>query len=267
MLCQMSRPFAICSLQDLECVKYLRECELVTIPGEGFVDLHHWDFIRMAGCVSHCKLERLILGPDQMALLHQGVLRQNTHDEVESEDILMGMEYVGAVGMMVIDKLAEVNSRVSTTVDGLKAKTKELEWDEEDLDSRLEAEKEKVQELEERVVHLEMERHLLHQETSSAKAASSECVLQIAELMTEVWAMRLFQTVLQHGPGNPIVVEDDEVVEETEEEGSDFDGNQVVFLDVGRFSPVPGMLVPIVDEDLKDVARDVERRDEQEELR
>ena len=66
---------------------------------------------------------------------------------------------------------------------------------------------------------------------------------------------------------NPIVIEDDEEVMETEEEESDFNADQVIFLDVGRFSLVPGILVPIVDEDPRDVARELERADEREELR
>ena len=80
------------------------------IPGKGFTKLHHWDFVSIAGWISHRKLERLILGPYQMAILHWGVLRRADCDEVENSDVLMGMEYSGAVGMMVIDKLAKVNS-------------------------------------------------------------------------------------------------------------------------------------------------------------
>ena len=239
----------------------------MAIPGEGFVDLHHRDFVGMAGHVSYRKIKRLVLRPYQKALLRQGVLCQNAHNEVESEDILMGMEYAGAVGMMVIDELANVNERVSSAVDSLKNKTEELERDGEDLDNCLEAEKDKVWELEEWVIHLELEHHLLRQEMSLAKVAASECVLQMVELMMEVWALWLFQTTLQHGPENPIMVEDNEIVEEMEEEGSNFDGDQVVFPDVGRFSPVLGMLVPIVDEDPQDAAWEVERRDEREELR
>ena len=112
-----------------------------------------------------------------------------------------------------------------------------------------------------------MERHLLRREAQSAKAATSDCIIQMAKLMTEVQALHLFQTMLQHGPRNLIMVEDDEVVEEMEEEGSDFNGDQVVFLDIGRFSPIPGILVPIVDEDPLDAVREIERRDEREELR
>ena len=183
----------------------------------------------------------------------------------------MGMEYTGAIGTMVTNKLAEVNKCVSSAVDLLKIKSEELERDREDLNGQLEAEKERVWELEEQVVHREREHHLLHRETSSVKVVASECVLQMVELMTEVQALRLFQTALQHGLGNLIMVEDDKVVEETEEEeeeeeGFDFNANQVVFPDVGRFSPVLEMLVLIVDEDLRDAAQEVDRADEREEL-
>ena len=77
--------------------------------------------------------------------------------------------------------------------------------------------------------------------------------------------MRLFQTALQHGPGDPIVVEDDEVVEDSEA-GEDFNGDDVVFPDVGRFTPGEGLLVEIKDNP-RDAARAVERAAEREELR
>ena len=187
----------------------------------------------MAGQVSCRKLKRLVLGPYQMAVLCQGVLRRADQDEVGNTDVLVGMEYSGAVGTMVIDELVEVNGRVSSAVDQLKEKAEVLEQDQEDLDGCLEAEKERVWELEEWIVHIELERHVLHQEVQSVKASSANCILQMVELMTEVWALQLFQTSLQHGPGNPIVVEDDEEVEETENESSDFNGDAVVFPDVG----------------------------------
>ena len=59
------------------------------------------------------------------------------------------------------------------------------------------------------------------------------------------------------------MVEDDEIIEDSE--GEDFDGNQVVFPDIGRLSPGPGHLVEI-DNDPQDVAWEVERAEEREEL-
>ena len=87
----------------------------------------------------------------------------------------------------------------------------------------------------------------------------SECVLQMAELMMEVRAMRFFQASLQHGPGNPIVVED-------EEDERDFHQDDVVFPDIGRLSPGGGLLVEIED-DPQDAVRAIERAAEREEVR
>ena len=95
--------------------------------------------------------------------------------------------------------------------------------------------------------------------------ATSECVLQMAELMTEVQAMCLFQATLQHSPGNPIVVEDDEIVEDSEDD-RDFNVDDVVFPNIGRFGPEEGRLVEIED-DPQDAARAIERAEEREKLR
>lgn len=80
----------------------------------------------------------------------------------------------------------------------------------------MEEEKEKVWDLEERVIHLELEHHQLCQEVVLVKAASSECVLQMAELMAEVQPIWLMNTVCQHSPMSLIVVKDNEGAEEGE---------------------------------------------------
>ena len=173
--------------------------------------------------------------------------------------MLMRMEYAGAIRTMVVDELAEVNERVLAKVDKLLTKAETGVQEQEGLDACLEAEREKVNNLEVQIIELEREYLLLHQEVQSAKMLASKCILQMGELMTEVQAMHLLNTVCQHGPANPIVVEDDEEVEETVAE-SDLDENQVVFLDARR-------LVPIKDKDLRDAAQEVERAEEREELR
>ena len=139
----------------------MRRRSNATNPGEGFGDLHHWDFVSMASCVSHHKLERLILGPYQQAILCCGVSCQDHCDEIESGETLMGMEYAGSVGTMVMDELAEVNKRVSGAVNGLKTKTEDLGQDYNNLDGHLEAEKEKVACLEEEIAQIKAEHHLL----------------------------------------------------------------------------------------------------------
>ena len=212
-------------------------------PIEGFGDLHHWDFVAIAGRVSRRKLDRLVLGPYQRAVLRRGVHHRSEFDEVESPDVLMGMEYAGSVGTMVIDELAEVNERTSNAIDILQ---------------------DKIRVLEAKVAGLEDKRHSFRREAASLKAANSECILQMAELMTEVRGIRLFQTNMQHGPGNPIVIEDDEEVVEDSEIGREAEEGEVVWPDLGPISPA-GRLVEI-EEDPRDPSRAVERAEERAEL-
>ena len=159
-------------------------------------------------------------------------------------DVLMGMEYAGSVGTMVIDEVAEINERTSNAVDVLQ---------------------DKVARLEAKVASLEDERHSFRREAASLRAVNSECTLQLAALMTEVRGIRLFQATLQHGPGNPIVVEDDEEVVEDSEIGREVEEGEVVWPDLGRgLSPV-GRLVEI-EEDPRDPSWAVERAEERAEL-
>lgn len=105
---------------------------------------------------------------------------------MENDNVLMGMEYAGAVRMMVINEMVEINKRVSKKVDELLAALEASVHEQEDLDSCLEVEKEWVNNLEVQIIELERERHLLCWEVQSAKATASECILQMVELMIEV---------------------------------------------------------------------------------
>ena len=71
--------------------------------------------------------------------------------------------------------------------------------------------------------------------------------------------MRLFQAVMQHGPGNPIVIEDNEEVEDSE-----VGDGEVVFPEIGLVSPT-GRLVEI-EEDPQDLSCAVDRAEERAEL-
>ena len=86
----------------------------------------------------------------------------------------------------------------------------------------------------------------------------------MAELMTEVRGIRVFQTSLQHGPGNPIVIEDDEEEVEDSEIGREVEEGEVVWPDLGPISPA-GRLVEI-EEDPRDPSRAVDRAEERAEL-
>ena len=235
-------------------------------PREDFGDIHHQDFILMASRVSCRKLEWLILGPYQRAVLCCGVDCHQHCDAVESWETLMGMEYAGSVGTMVLDELAEVNERVSGAIDI--------------VDECILEKREKVTRLEEKVAQLETDHHLLRREVALQKVDVIMLTTLVSELLEEVRGLRRMNPLFQHGPANLIEVrdkEEGEVVEDSEVEG--WGGNdEPIFLrwvvvdeSVCR-SPslkVGGRLVPIEDgdEDPRDPSHEIERAEEWEELR
>ena len=68
---------------------------------------------------------------------------------------------------------------------------------------------------------------------------------------------------MQHSPGNPIIVDDEEVVEDSED-GREVEEGEVVWPDLGPVSPA-GHLVEI-EEDPRDPSRAVDRAEERAEL-
>jgi len=80
-------------------------------PEEGFEDLFRDDFIMAAGRVSRRKLNRLETGPYQRALLRRGVTKKVDVEDERVPVLQQAMEYAGAVGTMVMDKVAYVHER------------------------------------------------------------------------------------------------------------------------------------------------------------
>ena len=118
----------------------------------------------------------------------------------------MGIEYSGAIGTMLMDKLADVNKSIHNHVEVVSDQAQEALRSTEDLDERLEAEKARADVLEERVVYLEQEQEVLHGDIRRLEEDSEDCWIMLAEVwgvIQEFWA---FWASLQHGPRNPIVV-------------------------------------------------------------
>ena len=97
---------------QVNCYKTHNELTLYPLGKCPFAPSVRDDFIRAAGHVSRRKLNRLVCGPYQRALLRRGVSKRV---DVEDERIPIPqqlMEYAGAVGMMLIDKITYVNGQV-----------------------------------------------------------------------------------------------------------------------------------------------------------
>jgi len=66
-------------------------------PKEGFEDLFRDDFIMAAGQVSRRKLDRIMMGPYQRALLQRGVSKRVDVEDKRIPILHQSMEYAGAV--------------------------------------------------------------------------------------------------------------------------------------------------------------------------
>jgi len=83
-------------------------------PEEGFEDLFRDDFIRAGGRVARRKLDQMETGPYQRALLRRGITTKVDVEDERNPVLQQAMEYVGAVGTMVMDELAYVHERTET---------------------------------------------------------------------------------------------------------------------------------------------------------
>jgi len=79
-------------------------------PDESFKDLHWSNFILVAGHVACRKICQLELDPYPTGLLCQG-LDKFGDDKHTGVEYLLGMEYSTAVGVMIMDVVADVNKQ------------------------------------------------------------------------------------------------------------------------------------------------------------
>jgi hypothetical protein len=78
---------------------------------DSFEDVHTDDFITAVGRVGRRQLRRLDLDPYPTGLLKRGLSKKVVEKGV-SQEVLQGMEYTGAVGVMLSHDMANVNKRV-----------------------------------------------------------------------------------------------------------------------------------------------------------
>ena len=72
---------------------------------DGFEDLYCWDFIHAISWVAHCKLAHHRLDPYQHAAFCCGIVQHNTGEEEADPTLELAMEYAGALGTIIFDKL------------------------------------------------------------------------------------------------------------------------------------------------------------------
>jgi hypothetical protein len=156
-----------------------------------------------------------------------------------NETLDQAMEYSSAVGAMVIDEVAYCYERVD---EGMRKAEYDLRAQTNDVDDRVDVVMESVTNVEGRVEavveRLEVAERSMDAFDRLAEEQDARLDVhnrRIATLEGQVRDLLLFRAILQHGPENPVVVEDEEV--DVEED----------LVDPAVPFPVEGRLVPIED--------------------
>jgi len=172
-------------------------------PTHDFSDMQRSDFILAVGCVGRRKLVRLdVLHPYQRAFLNRGLVRTRVIDE-EADPSL---DQATMVLHEMVDVADTLENRVFRNMDMQDVRMNEVERE--------------VELAKDEIVNNHDE--LLQAQVDIGDLRYRNCMLEdrVLRLEEQVRDLMAFQTVLQHGPGNPIVVEDDEdeveVVEDSE---------------------------------------------------
>ena len=226
-------------------------------PEETFEDLHRSDLVLAAGRVACRKLRQLDLDPYPTSLLRRG-LDKLGDDECAGVEYLSGMEYSAAVGVTIMDVVADLNEQLigndraaEVAVEGLMMRVTDMEADMdvcferfdmvgEDLTDtfhRLRDQEDKMEGVEQyladtkrdiamlihdqeqivdQVDFLTEERRRLEGKVARLTTDLNHLALAWFDQEAEYQRMRgqvdmlmAFQVAMQHGPGNPIEVEDD----------------------------------------------------------
>ena len=231
-------------------------------PTSTFEDLANADVIRAIGRVGRRKAERMVFNhPYQRSFLMRG-LRRRRLLVGEDEPILdRAMQYAAGITAMVADDLckvvegvdsinAEIGGTMATVIQEVddwvdvviedladhEDRIKHLENDHPVLVDRLSDVLDRMEVVEDKVVNHNDQINQLDVKNQALRAQVRALSKRMEVVEERSRQLLLFRVALQHGPANPIVVEDD--VEEL------WAGEEVVG---GEHVPIPGMLVPIED--------------------
>jgi len=166
------------------------------------------DFILAVGRVGHHKLARLdVSHPYQRAFLNRGLVRTRVINEEADPSLDQATMCAAGLSVMVMAEMADVadtmENRVFCNMDMQDVRMNEVERE-------VEFAKDKIVNNHDELLQAQVDIGDLHYQNNSLL----DQVLRLEEQVRELMA---FRTVLQHGPGNPTVVEDDDEVEVVED--------------------------------------------------
>jgi len=176
-----------------------------------FSEMQGSDFILAVGCVGRHKLARLdVSHPYQRAFLNRGLVRTHVIDEEADLSLDQATMYAAGLVMMVLHEMADVadtlENRVFRNMDMQDIRMNEVERE-------VELAKDEIVNNHDKLLQAQVDIGDLRYRNRALEDWVSRLEEQVRDLMA-------FRMVLQHGPGNLIVVEDDEdeveVVEDSE---------------------------------------------------
>ena len=219
-----------------------------------FEDLYRRDFIHAISWVARHKLACHQLNPYQRAAFCRGIICYNTGEEEANPTLELAMEYAGALGTLIFDKLCHLRALTKAQI-GRNQFAVDVTVDR--LDGEADHAAERIGALEDKEVDMERSLNVLlelgrEQMEASTRAAQglgqlATCVLaqqnKIRAMEERMVAMREMILGLEHTAANPIVMDkDDTVVEAGSSLGEEL---EVEENEVAVPIPVLGRLIPI----------------------
>ena len=234
-------------------------------PDEAFEDLHRSDLILAAGRVARRKIRQLELNPYPSGLLRRG-LDKFGDEERGGQEFLLGLEYSVAVGVTVMDVVADVNEQalqndrcletqvdaangrvddVMMEIDVIHQRVESAEEDLADVFQRMRRMEDRVEGLEQRLADsqrdvamlvfereelagmvdfLQAEQNRMNENLNNLGLAWFDQEAEYQVMRGNVDQLMAFRVALNHGPNNPIVVDDDDTVFE-EADGEELEVN------------------------------------------
>jgi len=169
------------------------------------------DFILAVGRVGRRKLVRLdVSHPYQRAFLNRGLVRTRVIDEEADPSLDQATMYAAGLTTMVMAEMADISdvleNRIFRNMDMQDVRMNEVERE--------------VEQAKDEIVNNHDELLQAQVDIGDLRYRNRTLEDRVLRLEEQVQDLMAFRTVLQHGPGNPIVVEDDEdeveIVEDSE---------------------------------------------------
>ena len=219
---------------------------------DGFEGLYRHDFIHAISWVACRKLACHRLDPYQRAAFHCGIVCHNTGEEESNPTLELTMEYAGALGTIIFDESCCLHNLTEAQM-GRNQFAMDVAVDR--LDREADHAAERISALEDKTVDMEQDLDGLLALGREQTKTSTWTVQGLSQLATAVLAqqakirsmeerMDAMQEMilgLEHTAANPILVDEDTMVEESKS------GEEVEVKEnkVAVPIPVPGRLVPI----------------------